>query len=79
METSALKDLLIQRIRLTNDELFLNALKVITDTRVVNNSECELNEFEQQKIAKARKQIAQGKSVTQEEVFEKVDAWLKEE
>lgn len=76
MRSSELKDILIQRIRAINDESFLYALKVLTDTKAINEV-YELNEFEEQKIARARGQIKDGEVFTQEEVFKEVDSWLK--
>lgn len=78
MQTSELKDILIQRIQAIEDAPFLRALKVITDTKIVNQP-YELNDFEQQKIASAREQIKNGETFTQEEVFKSIDTWLKEE
>ncbi len=75
MQTSELKDLLIQRIQDIEDEEFLNALKTIIERP---SPPYELSAFEQQKIARARKQIDNGESLTHEEVFDQVNAWLKE-
>ena len=77
MQTSELKDILIQRIQAIEDAPFLKALKVLTDTKIVNQP-YKLNDFEQQKIASAREQIKNGETFTQEEVFKSVDTWLKE-
>lgn len=72
MQTSELKDILIQRIQAIEDEAFLNALKVLTDLKTVDQP-YKLNEFEEQKIARAREQVKNGEVFTQEEVFNKVD------
>ena len=72
-----LKEILIHRIQTIDDESFLNAIKILTDSKVTDQR-YELSEFEQQKIANARKQAENGEIATQEEVFKKVDAWLKE-
>lgn len=77
MLISELREILIQRIQTIEDEAFLNAIKVLTDSKMVDQP-YELNEFEQQKIDTARKQVDHGETSTQEEVFEKVNAWLKE-
>ena len=73
MLISELREILIQRIRTIEDETFLNAIKVLTDAKMTRQP-YELNEFEQRKIAKARKQVENGEVFTQEEVFEKVNA-----
>ncbi|MEM6845024.1 MAG: hypothetical protein AAF632_22615 [Bacteroidota bacterium] len=77
MQVSELKDILIQRIQSTEDEDFLNALKVLTD-RKLEDYTYELTDFEKSKIARARQQVTEGKVYTQEEVFESVNTWLKE-
>lgn len=77
MLISELKDILIQRIQTIEDEAFLNAIKVLTDAKMVDQP-YELNEFEKQKVAKARDQVKNGEVFTQEDVFEKVNSWLKE-
>lgn len=76
MQVSELKDILIQRIQSTEDEAFLNALKVLTDLKS-KDQVYELNDFEQDKITRARQQVEEGKVYTQEEVFESVNTWLK--
>ena len=77
MLVSELREILIHRIQSIEDEEFLNAIKVLTDSKIVDQT-YELSDFEQQKIANARTQVENGEIVTQEEVFEKVNTWLKE-
>lgn len=76
MEANSLKSLLIQRIQAINDEVFLNALKVLTDSKV-ENDKYQLNQFEQQKINKARQQYANGETYSQEDIKQEIDSWLK--
>ena len=76
MLVSELREILIHRIQSIEDEEFLNAIKVLTDSKIVDQT-YELSDFEQQKIANARTQVENGEIVTQEEVFEKVNTWLK--
>lgn len=77
MLVSELREILIHRIQSIEDEEFLNAIKVLTDSKMVDQP-YELSDFEQQKIAIARTQVENGEIFTQEEVFKKVGAWLKE-
>ena len=77
MLVSELREILIHRIQSIEDEEFLNAIKVLTDSKIVDQP-YELSDFEQQKIANARTQVENGEIFTQEEVFKKVNAWLKE-
>ncbi len=76
METNSLKNILIQRIQAINDEVFLNALKVLTDSKVENDT-YKLNQFEQEKINKARQQYANGETFSQEEIKQEIASWLK--
>ena len=76
MEANSLKNILIQRIQAINDEVFLNALKVLTDSKV-ENDKYQLNQFEQEKINKARQQYANGETFSQEDIKQEIDSWLK--
>jgi len=76
MEANSLKDILIQRIQAINDEAFLNALKILTDSKV-ENDKYQLNQFEQEKINKARQQYANGETFSQESIKQEIDSWLK--
>ncbi|KAA5545692.1 hypothetical protein [Adhaeribacter rhizoryzae] len=76
MEANSLKDILIQRIQAINDEAFLNALKILTDSKVENDN-YQLNQFEQEKIDKARQQYANGETFSQESIKQEIDSWLK--
>lgn len=76
MENSSIKNVLIQRIQAINDEAFLNALKIIVDTKV-ESEKYNLSQFEQEKIARARQQYADGETFSQEEVKRNIDSWLK--
>jgi predicted transcriptional regulator len=75
MGSNTLKDLLIQRIQAINDETFLQALKILTDAKVEQDGYI-LNQFEKEKINKARAQYAKGETFTQDEVKEDIDRWL---
>ena len=77
MLVSELREILIHRIQSIEDEEFLNAIKILTDSKIVDQP-YELSDFEQQKIATARTQVENGEIFTQEEVLRKVNAWLKE-
>jgi len=76
MEANSLKNILIQRIQAINDEVFLNALKVLTDSKV-ENDKYQLNQFEQEKINKARQQYDNGETFSQDDIKQEVDSWLK--
>jgi len=49
---------------------------VLSDSNVIDQP-YELSDFEQQKIADARRQVENGEVITQEDVFKKVGTWLK--
>ena len=76
MEANSLKKILIKRIQAINDEVFLNALKVLTDSKV-ENDKYQLTQFEQEKINKARQQYANGETFSQEDIKQEVDSWQK--
>jgi hypothetical protein len=76
MNTSHLKQLLIKRIESINDEVFLNALKVMTDSKI-KSDEYRLSNFEQEKIRKAQEQYRKGEISSQDEIEKDIDEWLK--
>lgn len=77
MPISDLKEILIRRTNAIEDENFLNVIKELTECPP-GDLPYELNDFEKQKIAKARKQVKDGKIVSHEEVVERVQTWLQE-
>lgn len=76
MKETNLKDILIQRIQAIDDEVFLHALKILTDAKV-ENDKYHLNQFEQEKINKARHQYAAGETFSHEDIKQEIDSWLK--
>ena len=54
----------------------MNALKVLTDSKV-EGDKYQLNQFEQEKINKARQQYATGETFSQEVIKQEIDSWLK--
>ena len=73
MKETNLKDILIQRIQTINDEVFLHALKILTDAKIENNK-YQLNQFEQEKINKARQQHAAGETFSHEDIKLEIDS-----
>ncbi|MGV3539927.1 MAG: hypothetical protein ACO1OQ_08960 [Rufibacter sp.] len=76
MEAQRLKNILIQRIQEINDEVFLQALKVMTDAKVADAS-YEVNAFEREKISTSRTEYAAGEISDHEQLKADIDEWLK--
>ena len=75
MTTAELKKVLIRKIAGINDEEFLNALKTIIDSK--SESTIYITTPEQQvKIKEGQAQIANGESLTNEQVEKETDKWL---
>ena len=75
MPAQSLKDILIQRIQAINDEVFLNALKVMTDAKI-EHDQYQLSAFEQEKIKKARQQHTNGEISTHKEVKREISEYV---
>ncbi|SEM01162.1 hypothetical protein SAMN05216436_101146 [bacterium A37T11] len=76
MGTLELQQLLIHRISEINDTAFLNAIKVLLDSKV-DNSVLTLTPEQQEEIAISRNEIKQGLYITQTDLDLEMDAWLK--
>lgn len=72
MSNIELQKLIIQRVSKIDDEDMLNLLKALTE--YPEPELYSLNEFEKGKIAKARREVREGKTTSHEEVFAKLDA-----
>lgn len=72
MLTAELKDILINRIRQIDDEAFLEALKVLTDSKIEKELH-QLSDFEKEKINQARQE---GKYIDHTTAMQEIDQWL---
>lgn len=72
MVTAELKNILIDRIRQIDDESFLNALKVLTDSKIEKDV-YQLSDFEKGKIAQARQE---GNYIDYKAAMQDIDEWL---
>ena len=78
MSTLELQEKLISKIQITADEDILESVLRFLEFETENNEVYILNEEQQQAIAKARLQVANGQFYTNEEVDKLTEEWLKE-
>ena len=71
-----LKNILIHRISEINDIRFLEAIKTILDEKA-EDTVLVLTEEQKQEIIQSRKEIKNGLFVSNGELDEKIQAWLK--
>lgn len=77
MTSTQLKSFITKKISKINDEHFLNAIKVIIETK-----ECSdiyiVNEKQKKLLMKSRKDYKEGRIHSNEQVFKDAEKWLKE-
>lgn len=78
MSTSQLKNLVIDKIYGIDDEAFLVALKKILDSSISTEALYCLNEQQRQAVSKGRQQIADGRFISNEDLEDSENKWLKE-
>jgi hypothetical protein len=77
MSTIELKNKLIKRIREINDSSFLEAIKIILDSKV-DNKVYQLTSDQKDAIIESKKQIANGELHSNAQVNEEFQKWVKE-
>jgi len=78
MTTAQLKSLLVKKINKIDDEDRLKLIKEMIELDEQSEEIYVLNDLEKKLIAKGRDDIKKGKFHSNDEVFDKVDKWLKE-
>lgn len=77
-DTNELKNLLHESIENIDDEELLRVAKSILDRKYTPVDNIELNEYQKQRIDKAKASIAKGDYLTNEQADELVTKWLNE-
>jgi len=78
MSTEQLKNLVIDRISEIEDENFLQAIKTILDSNTVAASIYKLTEEQKQKVKIGLAQLDNGQAISNEDLEQEEDEWLKE-
>jgi hypothetical protein len=78
MNTTHLKNLVIDRIYNLEDDELLAAIKLILDKSQNSDNIYQLNAEQEEHIYLAKEQIATGKYFSNEDIDKEEDAWLKE-
>ncbi len=77
-DTKELKSLLHESIENIDDEELLRVAKSILDRKYTPIDNIELNEYQKQRLDKAKASIAKGNYLTNEQADELVTKWLNE-
>jgi hypothetical protein len=77
-DTKELKSLLHESIENIDDEELLRVAKSILDCKYTPIDNIELNEYQKQRLDKAKASIAKGNYLTNEQADELVTKWLNE-
>ncbi len=78
MTTAKLKNIITERISRLEDIDLLEAINHILDSEGCDWKVYELTEIQKEKIKKSKLQFKEGKSISNEKVFEETGKWLKE-
>ncbi len=78
MNTLELKNILIHKISSINDESFLNAIRIIIDTKT-ENTIYQTSSNQKLKITEGIDQIEKGEWYSNEQIESETDKWLSEE
>jgi len=77
-DTKELKNLLHESIENIDDEELLRVAKSILDRKYTPVDNIELNEYQKQRIDKAKASVAKGDYLTNDQADELVTKWLNE-
>jgi predicted transcriptional regulator len=76
MSTTELRDKLISKIQLTNDESILEEVYRVLELETTLSETYVLSPLEKKEIELGRKDIREGRFLTNEEVNKEIDEWL---
>jgi hypothetical protein len=75
MSTIELRDRIIEKLSLIDDDSFLNAIKTIIESKV-NEGVYTLSDFQKKRIESARDQLKKGQSISNVTLQKEIDQWL---
>ena len=75
MSTIELRDRIIEKLSLIDDDSFLNAFKTIIESKV-NEGVYTLSDFQKKRIESARDQLKKGQSISNDTLQKEIDQWL---
>jgi len=78
MTAVELRNYLTNRISRIEDLDFLNAIRIILESREDSEKIYNLSDFERKKIRKSKLQFKKGLGIINEKVFGEIGKWLKE-
>lgn len=78
MSRSQLKNLVIDRIYGIEDEELLSALKKILDASISGDTAYSLNDKQKQAVREGKRQIALGEYITNDDLENAEDRWLRQ-
>jgi len=76
MSTLELKQMLVHKIGLIEDDSYLLAINTLIDSTLNENVVFELNQEQKTRIDKSIKQAETGKTLTINKAFDDIDEWL---
>ena len=75
MSNNGLRDDIIKKLAQIEDSNFLNALKLLIDSKV-NDTVFSLSQLQKERVKQGRVRIKEGETLSHEEVQREMDKWL---
>jgi len=75
MSTIELRNIITERLSQVEDEVFLNAIKTIIETKIFDNT-YDLSNYQKERIKIARLQLKNGKTISHQNIKKEVEQWL---
>ena len=75
MSTIELREQIIEKLSHIDDDLFLNAIKIIIDSKVEDGIYL-VSDFQKKRIDLGRDQLRKGKSISNKALQKEIDQWL---
>jgi hypothetical protein len=76
MSTLELKQMLVNKIKLIEDDSYLLAINTLIDSSLNENAVFKLNNEQKNKIEKSIKQAEKGNKTDIDKAFDDIDEWL---
>ncbi len=75
MSTIELRHIITEHLSHIDDLSFLNALKTIIESKVTDDI-YKLSDFQKKRIEKARQELKDGKTISDDDLQKEIDQWL---
>jgi len=75
MSTIELRNFIIDRISLINDDTFLKAIKTLVESKA-NEGVYKLSDFQKKRVESGRQQLRKGQLISDDNLQKEINQWL---